>query len=108
WSVSAPRVDLGRLPGPGETDVLLLSHRLFETEFNGDPNIIGRSTIVEGQTVTIAGVLGKDFRFELVPPSQRNYEVKDIEAYMPLTRTPQDAIRTRGRPLAVVGKLKAG
>lgn len=108
WGVSAARVDLGRLPGPGETDVLLLSHRLFETESNSDPNIIGRPTIVDGQTVTIGGVLGKDFRFELVPPSQRNYEVKNIEAYMPLTRTPQDAIRTRGRPLAVVGKLKAG
>jgi putative ABC transport system permease protein len=107
WRVSAARVDFGRLPGSGETDVLLLSHRLFETEFNGDPNIIGRPTIVDGQTVTIAGVLGKDFRFEFVPPSQRNYEVKNIEAYMPLTRTPQDAIRTRGRPLAVVGKLKA-
>jgi hypothetical protein len=79
---------------------------LFEKEFNSDPNIIGRPTIVDGQTVTIAGVLAKNFRFEFVPPSERNYEVKDIEAYIPLSRTPQDAIRTRGRPLVVVGKLK--
>jgi putative ABC transport system permease protein len=108
WEVSGARPVVGRLPNPGEHDVLLLSHGLFEREFHGDQGVVGRAVTLDGQQVTIVGVLQKTFRFQLVPPPRRGPDSKDIEAYAPLDLAPQDSQRSRGRTVSVVARLKPG
>jgi putative ABC transport system permease protein len=44
--------------------VILISHRLWQRRFAADPNIVNRTIQVEGQTLTIIGVMPPNFRFE--------------------------------------------
>jgi len=58
------RTVLGRLPGADDTDdVVVLSHWLWTTWFNGDTTIVGRSYTFANATRTVIGVLGPEFRF---------------------------------------------
>jgi predicted permease len=43
--------------------VLILTHEFWQTQFNGDPDILNRTIIVDGFTNPIAGVLPPNFRF---------------------------------------------
>jgi putative ABC transport system permease protein len=46
---------------PGRDAVLVLSYGLWQTQFNGDPAIVGRSVIVNSQPRTIIGVMPATF-----------------------------------------------
>ena len=73
---------LGRMISPGEGDapktgaVVVLGHHYWEQRFNGDPGVIGRSVSLNGQALTIIGVVPKDFR-GLFP-------VVEMDAYVPI------------------------
>ncbi len=58
---------LGRTFVPGENDpaqsqVVLLSHRLWAGRYGSDPSIVGRSLIVNGSPVTVVGVMSESHR----------------------------------------------
>ncbi len=108
WALTGARPALGRLPTPGEENVLVLSHRLFERWFQSDPNVAGRVVSVNGRDMTITGVLARDF------PSQFPQEAlgpaldrKDIDVYRPYGASgpAQSQQRGRGVPVRVVAKL---
>ena len=42
---------------PGRDGVVLLSHRLWQRHFGGDPSILGRDIVVNGEPHTVIGVL---------------------------------------------------
>ncbi|MGC2640041.1 MAG: ABC transporter permease, partial [Acidobacteriaceae bacterium] len=53
---------LGRefLPGegtPGNDRVVILTHRLWETRFHGDPGVLGKQVLIEDQPYTVVGVI---------------------------------------------------
>jgi putative ABC transport system permease protein len=48
---------VGRTFSGGETNVAILSHTLWTRSFDGDPNILGRVLILNGQPFTAIGVL---------------------------------------------------
>lgn len=106
WDIARPRVAFGRVPAPDERNVLLLTYRLFEQQFQGNPSIVGSTGMLDGSQITIAGVLQTDFRFELVPPPRRDSDTKEVEAYVSLEPAPQDTARSRGRTVSVVARLK--
>ena len=108
WELARPSIAFGRLPAPGETNSLVLSYRVFDTHFQGDPSIVGRLGMFDGAPLTIVGILRKDFRFELVPPPRRDADARevDVEAYGALEAAPQDTARSRGRNVSVVARLK--
>lgn len=60
---------LGRTFAPGEDRtgnfVAILSHSLWQSQFHGDPNVIGRSVEIEGRSYTIIGVMPRGFVFPL-------------------------------------------
>lgn len=57
----------GRLIGPqdeqgsGEAPVVVLSHKLWQSRFGGDPDIVGRTLAINGQPLTVIGVAPKGF-----------------------------------------------
>src|SRR5262245_59475734 len=62
------RPALGRLftkedDAPGPADTVMLSHAYWMRVFNGNPNAIGQSLLVNGRGREIIGVLPEDFRF---------------------------------------------
>jgi predicted permease len=58
---------LGRLIGPhdepqvGESAVVVLSHEYWQNGFGGDPGVVGRRLVVNGQTLEIVGVAPEGF-----------------------------------------------
>jgi predicted permease len=47
---------------PGRDGVTVLTHRLWQRRFNGDKTIIGRTVRLDGQNVTVIGVMPEDFQ----------------------------------------------
>jgi predicted permease len=65
---------LGIVPRPGRNflnsedraggpAVVLLSHRLWESKFQGDPSIMGRAVTLDGKIQTVVGILPAHFLF---------------------------------------------
>jgi putative ABC transport system permease protein len=48
---------------PGKSDVAVLSYGLWESQFGGDPNIVGKPIQLNGRPVAVVGVTGPDFDF---------------------------------------------
>ena len=48
---------------PGHEQVVVLSHRLWQTKFNADPQIVGRQVELDLKKYTVVGVMPKDFSF---------------------------------------------
>jgi predicted permease len=68
FSVLGVQAEMGRVfqdgeDQPGKEAVVILSHSLWQRQFAGDPNIIGRSITLEGISRTVIGVMPAAFRF---------------------------------------------
>jgi predicted permease len=46
---------------PGERPVVVLSHFFWQRQFNGDPNVVGKTIRLQGQPFTIVGVTAREF-----------------------------------------------
>lgn len=115
WDIAGAKVQIGRLPRPDETNALVLSWGLFEREFGGNRDVIGKKLAIEGKQFEITGVLGKEFRFLFPQELYTGDELKDIDAYTLIPvghETPGDPIRPNPQIgpgpswVRVVGKLK--
>ena len=54
---------LGHTPTAADTDTVLLSYGLWQRRFGSDPAIVGRQLRIDGNSLTVAGVMPPDFRF---------------------------------------------
>ena len=50
--------------GAAETNVALLSNRLWHSRFGGDPTIVSKSITLNGVSYAVAGIMPKTFSFE--------------------------------------------
>jgi putative ABC transport system permease protein len=82
---------------PQRTNVVVLSHGMWQRRFGGDPQILGRSITFSGVPSTVIGVMPPDVVF----PS------RTIEFWRPLGLNPADATRG-GHFLATIARLKDG
>ena len=48
---------------PGNDGVAIISHRLWQTRFGGDPNLIGQTITLDDASVEVVGVLPVEFAF---------------------------------------------
>ncbi len=77
---------LGRLPEPeDESTVAVISHTLWATWFGSDPDVIGQSYEMAGDSRTVIGVMGPEFRF----PSSRTV------LWVPFEITAEDVVPGR-------------
>jgi predicted permease len=73
---------IGRLIVPGEGDtpntgaVVVLGHHYWEQRFGSDPSVVGRNVDVNGHSLTVIGVVPKEFR--------GLFSVIEMDAYVPL------------------------
>ncbi len=101
---------LGRTFAPDDESqtaprTILLGWPLWQRRFGGDPAVVGRAIQVNGQPLTVVGVMPADFRL-LMPPDAAVPD--DLQAWVLLN--PQALIRApRGQQyLRVVGRMKPG
>lgn len=82
----------------GANNVVILSNRLWQRRFSGDASIIGKQITLNGQSYTVIGVMPQQFQF----PSQ------DVELWVPMAFTAQQAASRGSHYLQVVARLKPG
>jgi putative ABC transport system permease protein len=82
---------------PRGPNVAVLSQTLWQTRFNGDPNVLGRTISLSGEPYTIVGVLG-DFNFAEFGPSP--------QVWTPFQLDPNTT--DQGHYFSVAGRLKPG
>ena len=65
---------------PGGPRVVLLSHRLWQSRFAGDPAVVGSTIELNSQRAEIVGILPAGFRLEL--PAE-TYALRDSDVWRP-------------------------
>ena len=121
FDVLGVRAQLGRVIStdddktPGAHPVAVISPRLWQTRFGGDPNIVGRQLLLNGNTFTIIGVLPAGFDGLQLGVTRDLYVPMMMQATMRPPRAGYsgemnpDLLQTRGnRWLFSVGRLKPG
>ncbi|HXV87069.1 MAG TPA: ABC transporter permease [Gemmatimonadales bacterium] len=103
---------LGRLiaeedaPAAGGNTVAVISHRLWQTRFGGDPGVLGRGVRVNGREFTIVGVAGAGFTGILRPIV--------IDVWVPITVGPllfpgsNDLTSMGSRGTMIIGRMRDG
>jgi predicted permease len=98
----APLIGRTYLPGEeqdGRNNVVVLSYQVWQSQFNGDRNVVNQVVKLDGQPFTIIGVMPASFRF---PLNMRN------AVYMP-RMTEEWWVNARGNHwLQTVARLKDG
>ena len=86
--------------------VVLLSQNLWQTRFNSDPDIAGKSLALNGESFTVAGVMPASFQFPI--------QSKPVELWINFAsdaETPVEQPHTAQRGyhfLSAIGRLKPG
>jgi putative ABC transport system permease protein len=91
----------------GATHVILMGHGLWQRRFGSDPNIIGRTISLTGQSYTVVGVMPPGFKFPGGTNMLSGFRFSpQTELWEPLAIT-NDDLKNRGTlNLAVIGRLK--
>src|SRR5204863_4764568 len=90
---------------PGADPVFVISHRVWQSRFGGDPALVGTTFLVLGQPMTLAGVAAEGFFAETLRPDPAG-------VWLPLAMEPytRGAASLLERPdmdwLYAIGRLK--
>ena len=68
---------------PGKSQVVVLSHRLWENRFGADASVVGRNLTINGKSCTVIGVL----------PANGPFDRSFAQLWMPLEFEPRDMTR---------------
>jgi putative ABC transport system permease protein len=80
---------------PGGSNVVVLTHRLWSSHFGSDPQLVGRTVVINGDPHVVIGVLSASFQ-----PSS------DADLFLPLKADPNST--NQGHFLSVAARLKPG
>jgi predicted permease len=83
---------------PGQSNVAVLSHRFWTARFNADPDVIGRTLMLNGVAHTVVGV---------VTPAIEVGSLSQVDIWLPF-ETGSFTARQRDRDVAVYGLLRDG
>ncbi len=81
----------------GDENIVLLDHGLWQRRYGGDPEIIGRTVVIDGVSRSVVGVMPQEFVFPF----------GGIEAWLPILEDPTQYSRSRTGTV-VVGRLNPG
>jgi len=80
---------------PGKEMVAILTHRLWQRRFAADPDIIGKTVLLNGTTRTIIGVMDERYNFP-----------RGVEILAPLAFTPQLSQSRGSHSYLAIARLK--
>lgn len=86
----------------GKDFVIVLSHALWQRRFAADPNIVGKSILLNARPYQIVGVMGPEFR-----PLPESLVSPEGQFYRPVAETYDDSARDE-RHLRAIARLKPG
>ena len=82
----------------GAPGTLILSYRLWQSQFGGDPSILGRQLLLDAESFTVIGVMPQAFRFP----------VSDVQYWTPLRFNAEMYVDRNDNWHYSVGRLRAG
>ena len=88
------------------TRVVLISHKLWISQFNGDKSVVGRTIHLSGDLFTVIGVMPASFRFPVTAPRNGIWTTLAVDNN-PAEHDPITSNRGM-RFLDVIGKMKPG
>ena len=80
---------------PGHSQVAIISFSLWQSRFGSNPDILGKSILLNGHSCTVVGVMPRNFSF----PSN------DVDVWQPLPVAPSSA-NLGNHYLDLIGELK--
>ena len=83
----------------GKDRVVILSHGLWHDRFNADPNLLGRTIAIDGESRTVIGVMPEDFHFSVMGRANM---------WVPLAFTDKERADRLDGWLQVIGRLRPG
>jgi len=84
---------------PGAAPVVVLSQRLWQRRFGGDPGVVGQTLVLDGRAHTVVGVMPRGFEFPL-------FWATKAEMWAPLPLG--ERAGSRAQSLRVFASLKPG
>lgn len=84
----------------GKNQVVMLTNTFWQSRFGGDPGVIGRTLRVDGETVTIVGVLP--------PRAEYNLLWGNVGLWRPLNLRPDQMNIRAYRSFLLIGRLRDG
>jgi predicted permease len=85
---------------PGKNQVILISERFWKARYGGDRNVIGHTLRLDGETVTIVGVIPERFDYPML--------WGPISFWRPLNFTRDQLLHRGYRNLLLIGRLQPG
>ena len=114
FAVLGAPAQAGRTLQPGDDEqgkatTVVLSHKLWQRRFGGDPKVIGKDVRLGGRPVTVAGVMPAGFAFPrgAEMPSGFGFAAEP-EAWVPLALSPEDRQSRDNHSYAAIGRLRPG
>jgi len=89
---------------PNGPQVAILSHRIWQQQFGGNPGIVGQSVSIGRVPTTIVGVLPAGFELDLPP---EKFLMEDSDIYQPL-QIEIDKVPRNLTGMTVLARLKPG
>ncbi|MEP7337962.1 MAG: ABC transporter permease [Acidobacteriota bacterium] len=101
------RVFLPEEDAPGKPPAVILSHRLWQRRFSADPQIVGKTLTLNGNNLSIVGVMPASFSLNKeVMPAVNGIENADVILPLPM---PDSARTNRGNEdFNIFARLKPG
>lgn len=88
----------------GKDDVAVLTYGFWQRHFGGDPNVVGKTFVLNGVTQTVIGVMPEGFDFFV---KENAFVKKAPEFWLPVAFGPNSRVR-QGRFMSAIGVLKPG
>ncbi len=91
---------------PGRAPAVILNHGFWARRFGGDASVVGKTIVLNGNPVRIAGVMANDFSFtkEVMPAVNG---IQRVDIILPLPVAPSARADRGGEDFNVFAKLKA-
>jgi putative ABC transport system permease protein len=94
---------------PGTPSAILLSNGGWHRRFGGDPKIVGRKVTLNGNPVTVVGVMPPRFAFPRGSEMPSAYGFpKDADAWVPLALPTSERYSRKNRYFVALGRLRPG
>jgi predicted permease len=84
----------------GKDHEVVLSYRLWQRRFAGDPAMIGKQIPIDGESYTVIGVMPREFEFQ--------FWSRACELWVPVGYTKEDLTDRGSNSFVAIGRLKPG
>ncbi|MEP7343457.1 MAG: ABC transporter permease [Acidobacteriota bacterium] len=95
-------------PGSSTGRAVIISHGLWQRQFSGDANIVGRSVVLNGKPSSIVGVMPAGFQFPIEADPIEVWLTSAIDSEKSNPKEPANDEQRGEHYISAVGRLKSG